>query len=91
MIIADQPDFVGNDFFNLGVIENINFLGSTELYGFNLYGDHDGYGRAPVPIPNSVFLVGAKYYCQATSLWTECHLTPFGLSTSKLLEVTIQQ
>ncbi|HKD99443.1 MAG TPA: VCBS repeat-containing protein, partial [Planctomycetota bacterium] len=93
MLLADAADPVGHDVFGIGVIEHLNFFASTLLLGFDAFGDVVGYGRAPLPIPNAPHFVGVTVYVQTKWLWLgagACSPSLFGLSSSKLLSITLQ-
>jgi hypothetical protein len=81
----------GGDPFGLGIELLVDLLASTAIYGFDFHSDALGLGTAPLPIPNNPALVGNTYYAQAIWAWPPaCALTPYRLSSSVGLTLTIQ-
>ncbi|MBI3820494.1 MAG: FG-GAP repeat protein [Planctomycetes bacterium] len=83
-------DSLGNDFFGVGVICYINFPASTELYDFTLLTDAQGFGSAPIPIPNDPGLSGKQYILQAYYAFVPgCTSSNLTFSSSNALILTI--
>jgi hypothetical protein len=92
LLIATNPDLAGSDPFGLGVLLHVDLL-SPELLAFNLYSDHNGNAAASTPIPNNPNLAGATYSACALWYWSQgsCNASPFQLSSSRGLSITIVQ
>lgn len=92
-IVTNVADAPGSDPFFIGVTLHVNLFASTEIYTLDFVSDTAGNAFCPLPLPNVSTLPGSTYYLQ--TLWTNpaaslCQPSPFGLSSSKLLEIFIQ-
>jgi hypothetical protein len=89
-LVTDSQDYAGSDPFGLGVLLHVDFFFANEVFGLDMPIDATGNGVSPAPIPPSPFLAGKSYYAQTLLLWSgPCSLPPFGLSSSRGLQVTI--
>jgi len=81
----------GVDPFGLGCEFLVDLIASTQSFALNAFVDVTGTGLAPAPIPNLPALANQIFYAQGVFLWTgTCHPSPFSLSTSAGLKLTIQ-
>jgi hypothetical protein len=86
-LVTDQPNFFGSDPFGIGILLNVDFFASTVVLGLDAYPDPAGVSRTALPIVNNPQLAGAKFYIQ--NVYLGCALTPFTLSSSYLMEITL--
>ena len=90
-LVGDAADVGGSDPFAPGVLLHVSLPTSVQILALNLGSDAAGNGLAPAAIPNAAALVGAVFYAQSLSLWPpSCALTPYHLSTSNGIRLTIQ-
>jgi hypothetical protein len=91
LLIGDAPDLNGSDPFGLGALLHVNLFASSFLESQDLYSNAFGLGGSAAPIPISGSLVGLTFDAMALWVWTGCSTpSPFGISTSTGLALTIQ-
>jgi hypothetical protein len=89
LLIGTAADVTGSDLLGLGVLLHVDLLASASTLLLPFASDALGSGFASVPIPDSPTLVGAVLHAQGLWIWSSCPLPPLGLSSSKLLSITI--
>jgi hypothetical protein len=62
--------------------------GTIFLYTFPVA--PDGTAVVPAGIPNNPAIVGTTFYVQHFFTWTTCSPSPYGVSSSQALAITIQ-
>ncbi|MBI3817412.1 MAG: VCBS repeat-containing protein [Planctomycetes bacterium] len=94
-LVADVADFVGTDYFSIGVLMHLDFINLSEFYWFDFYSDNWGVGIGPAAIPNDNSLIGKNYYIQAlfaedVSGGQSCSASFNDLMTTRGIHITIQ-
>ncbi|MBI3817089.1 MAG: SBBP repeat-containing protein [Planctomycetes bacterium] len=96
LLVADQQDPVGSDFFGVGIQLLLDLPASTELYTFDIVSNDLGGNAALTPIPNNPTLANRTFFAQAIWAWLsgpQCNNNwnpPYGLSSSNGIVITIQ-
>lgn len=91
LLASDASLPAGADPFGLGILLHVDLFNATLMAGFNMIADEHAIGITPLPIAPNPALAGLKLHFQAIWAWGKpCLANPFGLSSSRGLEVTIQ-
>lgn len=93
-LVANAPDYTGIDLFGYDFIVHLDVFNATEILTFDFISDTTGGAFCAAAIPNDQNLVGLTYYLQ--TIWVSpygsaCQPSIFGLVSSRLLDITIQQ
>ncbi|HKE00075.1 MAG TPA: VCBS repeat-containing protein [Planctomycetota bacterium] len=91
-LVADVANAAGSDPFGLGLVVHLDVFASTTLLPLPASSDGSGYALSPAAIPNAPGLAGATVHAQSIWVWSgagACTPSPFGLSSSKVLSVTL--
>ncbi|MBL8693195.1 MAG: VCBS repeat-containing protein [Planctomycetes bacterium] len=90
-ISSDVSDLAGTDSLGVSLAFHVGFAGATYLNGLNVYSDAAGSAQVADPIPNDPALLGNNFYYQFYWVWLgTCQPSPFFLSSSKGLQITMQ-
>lgn len=90
-IVSDTADIAGTDSLGVGLAFHVGFFTATYLNGFNVFSDTANNSQLADPIPNNPTLIGQNRYYQFYWFWGGiCQPSPFYLSASKGLQITIQ-
>lgn len=89
LLVGDVADLIGTDYLGINALLHVNVFASAAPLLLDFFGDADGVGFAPAPLPNDPALVGAVLHAQGIWVWTECSLPPFNVSSSNLVSFTI--
>jgi len=90
-IVSDAADIAGSDSLGVGLAFHVGFFTATYLNGFNVFSDTANNSQLADPIPNNPTLIGQNRYYQFYWFWGGiCQPSPFYLSASKGLQITIQ-
>lgn len=96
LLLSDAKDpNGGTDFYGVGVPLLVDPF-TPNLLGANVHADASGACTLRVPIPNDPSLQGLRYWAQTVWVWPDpsvvfgCTPSPIQLSTTNLLDITIQ-
>jgi hypothetical protein len=98
LLAADAALIPPQDPFALGVLMDVDLIGSPGFSYFDMHSDATGYGSVTVNTTIPAFLVGRSFYLQSLWAWpysSACDQAgnwhqPFGLSTSNGLVIVVQ-
>jgi hypothetical protein len=93
LLIGDVADFVGTDYFGLGLLFHVSVPNSVFLAALDCTSGPGGDAHVPAPIPNNPALFGNTYYSQGVFLeafGAKCSHSPLKLVSSNGLAITIQ-
>jgi hypothetical protein len=95
LLATHVKDDAGSDPFGLGILLHCDLFLSSDIHNYDIATDHAGAARVPAPIPNEAYLVGIPFYTITIHLESkadglDCGASPYGLVSSRALDVTIQ-
>jgi hypothetical protein len=91
-IVTTASNPAGFDPFGINILLHIDYFSATEIYLLDFFSSGAGNGVANAPLPWFPGLVGKTYYAQTIWVWSNpcSQVLPFGLSSSRGLQFTIQ-
>lgn len=91
-LVSTVPDVAGSDPLRLGLLVHVGLFPPAVVVPLVLAADASGLASVQAPIPPNPALLGGTLHFQSASGWPggPCAPSPFGLSTSDGLSVTIQ-
>jgi hypothetical protein len=91
LAVSDVQDLTGTDLFGVGVPIHLGLNAQMVLIPFDMTSLPTGFASAPAAIVDDASLVGITLYAQAFWLWPPgCQPSPYFLSSSRALAITIQ-
>jgi hypothetical protein len=90
ILLSDQQDLSGPDLFYCQLPIYVGL--SPNLFGVNISSGGSSLAHATFQLPDLTPLVGQTFYAQAFWYWqpSQCTPSPFGLSASNGLAITVQ-
>ena len=89
-LVTDAADAVGSDPFFIGILLHVDLFASTQVVPIDMQSNGFGFGLTTTNIPLSPFLLGSTFYAQSIWAWGCATASPFNLSSSNGLAITIQ-
>jgi hypothetical protein len=95
LLATHVKDEAGSDPFFLGILLHCDLFLSWDIHNYDIWTDHAGVGRVVAAIPNLAYLVGVPFYTITIHLESaadglDCGASPYGLVSSRGLDVVIQ-
>lgn len=92
ILVSDQQDLAGSDPFYLGILLHVGMF-TTNLSGLDIVSTNMDTASVTLSLPDLTSIIGSTFYAQAVWLWppATCTPSPFGLSSSSALSITVIQ